>query len=116
MLLALQSFQDVQDGKLPDFPAIEWYFHTTVDKSMQDKEGHHNSALFVQWVPYSIKGSSWEKEEDRYVKHLLSICDRFAPGTASSDHALTFCGNSYCIIVTTCCCSAEVRATKLARF
>jgi phytoene dehydrogenase-like protein len=38
--------------------------------------------LFVQWVPNQIQGSSWEKEEDRYVDHLLSLCDRFAPGTS----------------------------------
>lgn len=31
-------------------------------------------------VPYDIAGSSWEAEEERYVQHLLSICDRFAPG------------------------------------
>ncbi len=26
------------------------YIHTTVDGSLQDTGGHHNSALFVQWV------------------------------------------------------------------
>jgi phytoene dehydrogenase-like protein len=74
------GFEAVQAGKLPEFPTIEWYIHTTVDPTLQDKAGHHNSALFVQWVPYEIAGSSWEKEEAKYVKHLLSICDRFAPG------------------------------------
>ena len=29
-----------------------------------------------------LKGTTWEKEEARYVKHLLSICDRFAPNTS----------------------------------
>jgi phytoene dehydrogenase-like protein len=62
--------------------AIEWYIHTQADPSLSDREGHHSSALFVQWVPYEIKGSSWEAEESRYVQHLLSICDRFAPGTS----------------------------------
>lgn len=60
----------------------EWYLHTTVDPSLQDKQGNHNSALFVQWVPYDIAGSSWDSEESQYVQHLLSICDRFAPGTS----------------------------------
>ena len=41
-------FADVQKGRLPDFPTIEWYIHTTVDPTLQDKEGNHNSALFVQ--------------------------------------------------------------------
>eukprot|EP00891_Asterochloris_glomerata_P000992 jgi/Astpho2/992/fgenesh1_pg.00016_%23_155_t len=75
------SFEDVKAGRLPDFPTMEWYIHTTVDPSLQDKEGHHNSALFVQWVPHDIEGSTWELEEDRYVHHLLKQCERFAPGT-----------------------------------
>ena len=75
-------FQDVQQGRLPAFPTIEWYIHTTVDPSLQDTDGNHNSALFVQWVPYTLAGSSWEQEESKYVQHLLSICDRFAPGTS----------------------------------
>jgi phytoene dehydrogenase-like protein len=76
-----RSFADVQAGRLPDFPTIEWYVHTTVDPSLRDAAGHHNAALFVQWVPYELKGTTWEKEEARYVRHLLSLCDRFAPGT-----------------------------------
>jgi len=75
------TFAEVQAGILPDFPTIEWYIHTTIDPSLQDEEGRHNSALFVQWVPYELTGTTWEKEESRYVNHLLSICDRFAPGT-----------------------------------
>lgn len=76
------TFAEVQAGILPDFPTIEWYIHTTIDSSLQDEEGRHNSALFVQWVPYELTGTTWEKEESRYVNHLLSICDRFAPGTS----------------------------------
>jgi phytoene dehydrogenase-like protein len=49
-----------------------------------NQAGRHNSALFVQWVPYAIAGSSWEAEEARYVAQLLAICDRFAPGTSAS--------------------------------
>lgn len=76
------TFAEVQAGILPEFPTIEWYIHTTIDPSLQDEEGRHNSALFVQWVPYQLTGTTWEKEESRYVNHLLSICDRFAPGTS----------------------------------
>jgi len=77
-----KAYKDVQEGKLPEFPAIEWYTHSTVDPSIQDTQGHHNAALFVQWVPYELKGTTWEKEEARYVKHLFSIIDKFAPGTS----------------------------------
>jgi phytoene dehydrogenase-like protein len=78
-----RGFAEVQQGKLPAFPTMEWYIHTTVDPTLKDAAGHHNSALFVQWVPYALSGgTTWDAEEDRYVSHLLSLCDRFAPGTS----------------------------------
>jgi len=77
-----KGYQEVREGKLCDFPTIEWYVHTGVDPSLQDQKGNHNSAFFVQWVPFEIKGSSWEKEEARYVNRLLEIADMFAPGTS----------------------------------
>ena len=73
---------DVQAGRLPEFPTIEWYLHTTADPSLQDDEGHHSSALFVQSVPYDIAGSSWDAELPGYVEKLLGLCDLFAPGTS----------------------------------
>jgi len=75
-------WSDVQAGRLPDFPTIEWYLHTTADPSLADPAGHHSSALFVQSVPYDVAGSSWDAELPSYVDHLLGICDRFAPGTS----------------------------------
>ena len=78
-----RGFADVQAGRLPDFPTIEWYIHTTLDETMKDEHGRHNSALFVQWVPYALGGGkTWETEQEGYVRHLLAICDRFAPGTS----------------------------------
>jgi phytoene dehydrogenase-like protein len=76
-----EGFAAVTQGRLADFPTIEWYIHTTIDPSLRDGE-HHNSALFVQWVPLKLADSSWEAEEEKYSRHLLSICDRFAPGTS----------------------------------
>ncbi|MBV9949214.1 MAG: NAD(P)/FAD-dependent oxidoreductase, partial [Myxococcales bacterium] len=78
-----RAFEEVQAGRLPARPTIEWYIHTTLDPSMRDDQGRHNSALFVKWVPYALSGGrTWEEEEARYVEHLLSICDLFAPGTS----------------------------------
>jgi len=78
-----QSYADVKAGRLPEFPTIEWYMHTSVDPTLTDEEGRHSGALFVQWVPYELSGGkSWDTEQEPYVRHLLSICDRFAPGTS----------------------------------
>ncbi|WP_433826905.1 phytoene desaturase family protein [Actinoplanes sp. CA-015351] len=77
-----EMWADVQAGRLPSEPTIEWYLHTTVDPSLQDSEGHHSSALFVQSVPFEPAGSSWDSEIDGYVEKLLAICDRYAPGAS----------------------------------
>jgi phytoene dehydrogenase-like protein len=73
---------DVQAGRLPAEPTIEWYLHTTVDPSLQDEQGHHSSALFVQSVPYQPAGTTWDEALPGYVERLLGICDRYAPGTS----------------------------------
>src|SRR3954447_21183792 len=73
---------EVQAGRLPQEPAIEWYVHTTVDPSLQDAAGHHSSALFVQSVPYELDGTTWDEALPGYVSQLLAICVRYAPGTS----------------------------------
>jgi len=78
-----RGYRQMKRGNLPEFPAIEWYIHTAADGSLRDEEGRHSSALFVQWVPYQLSGTSWDAQEQRYVNQLLAICDRFAPGTTA---------------------------------
>jgi phytoene dehydrogenase-like protein len=77
-----RAYAEVKEGKLPAFPSIEWYFHTPIDPSLRDDSGRHNGALFVQWVPFELKGTTWDAEREKYARHLLTICDRFAPGTS----------------------------------
>jgi phytoene dehydrogenase-like protein len=76
------AFADARAGRLPEFPSIEWYVHSTLDPTLSDAHGRLSSALFVQWVPEKLANSDWESEVDGYADHLLSICDRFAPGTS----------------------------------
>ena len=78
-----RAYAEARAGQLPAFPAIEWYTHTRVDPSLQDADGRHSGALFVQWVPHTLQTSSWDAEETRYVRHLLGILDTFAPGTSN---------------------------------
>jgi phytoene dehydrogenase-like protein len=70
-------------GELPQFPSIEWYIHSTLDPSLSDPQGRISSALFVQWVPNRLSEGSWDERSDEFADHLLTICDRFAPGTSA---------------------------------
>jgi phytoene dehydrogenase-like protein len=79
-----RAFETVKNGGLADFPTIEWYIHTQADPSLQDDQGRHNSAFFVEWVPYELQGTSWSHEESNYVRKLIDIAEQFAPGFANS--------------------------------
>ncbi len=76
------AYAAATSGRLPAFPSIEWYVHSTLDPSLSDPEGRISSALFVQWVPYALADGDWDDQIEDYADHLLSICDRFAPGTS----------------------------------
>jgi phytoene dehydrogenase-like protein len=75
-----RGFERVTAGELAERPAIEWYIHTAVDPTLQDEQGRHNAAFFVQWVPYELAAGNWDDAEAGYVRHLLDIADEFAPG------------------------------------
>jgi phytoene dehydrogenase-like protein len=82
VLAALRrAFDDAGAGRLPDAPPLEWYLHSTLDPSLADDAGNHSSALFVQGVPHEVAGSSWAREQDRYVDRLVDLVEAYAPGT-----------------------------------
>ncbi|MGO8994158.1 MAG: phytoene desaturase family protein [Polyangiaceae bacterium] len=78
-----EGYTAAKQGKLPETPSIQMYLLPTLDPSSRDPEGRMSAALFVQPVPYELAGTTWANEEERYVKHLLSICDRFAAKMSS---------------------------------
>lgn len=78
-----RTYAEAKRGELPEFPLMEWYMQSPLDPSLRDEAGRHSGALFVQWVPYQPRAASWDSALSGYVTHLLSICDRFAPGTSA---------------------------------
>jgi phytoene dehydrogenase-like protein len=78
------AYNEVKAGRLAHSPTIEWYIHTQADPSLQDDQKRHNSAFFVEWVPYELREGTWDEQEPRYVRHLLGIAEQFAPGFTSS--------------------------------
>jgi phytoene dehydrogenase-like protein len=79
-----RSYAQVARGELSDRPTIEWYTHTQADPSLQDDQGRHNAAFFVQWAPYELREGTWDDAAPRYVHRLIDIADQFAPGFRDS--------------------------------
>lgn len=77
------AWAEVQAGRIPNRPPIEIYLHTAADPSLQDPEGRHSGALFVQWVPNRLRESSWDEEGEALADQLLAQVDAYAPGTSA---------------------------------
>jgi phytoene dehydrogenase-like protein len=93
VLTALRAACDAASlGLLHPQPPIEWYLHTLLDPSLRDEHGRHSSAFFVQGVPHTPAGSTWEVETDTYVQRLIAFAELYAPGLSAlvvDVHALT---------------------------
>ena len=73
---------DVQAGRLPDEPTIEWYLHTTVDPSLRRRRpGTTRRRCSSSPSRTSWPAPTWDAALPGYVDRLLAICDRYAPGT-----------------------------------
>lgn len=80
LLSALRkACNDAAAGSLESVPPLEWYLHSTLDPTLQDNQGNHSSALFVQGVPFRPMNSSWEIERAGYVERVLDLAERYAP-------------------------------------
>jgi phytoene dehydrogenase-like protein len=93
VLTALRmAFDAASAGRLHPLPAVEWYLHSLLDPSLCDEAGRHSSAFFVQGVPHTPAGSTWEAEKGGYVERLLAFAELYAPGLRGlvvDVHALT---------------------------
>jgi phytoene dehydrogenase-like protein len=74
-----RAHAEAMAGDLPDDPPLEVYCHTAIDPSLQDADGHHSAALFVQWVPNEPTAGAWDDVAPAYVAHLLANAARYAP-------------------------------------
>jgi phytoene dehydrogenase-like protein len=81
VLTALRTaFDAASAGRLHPLPPVEWYLHSLLDPSLRDDAGRHSSAFFVQGVPHTPTGSTWEAEKEGYVERLLGFAELYAPG------------------------------------
>lgn len=77
-----RSYTDACAGRLPERPMIELTLPSAVDPTLAPA-GRHVASLFVQHVPYTLAGTSWEAERERFADRVLAIVDEVAPGFSS---------------------------------
>lgn len=78
-----RSFEAAGRGELPDRPMIELTLPSVLDPTLAP-EGRHVASLFVQHVPYRLRGGSWEGAREQLADLVSALVDEVAPGFSDS--------------------------------
>lgn len=73
-----RAFDDAKYGMPSRKPVIEISIPSSMDKTLAPK-GMYVAGCFVQYAPYKLKGTDWNKEREKFVKNAISIIRKYAP-------------------------------------
>lgn len=78
-----RAYDDAKYGKPATSPMIECTMATALDTTLAPA-GKHLMSMFVQYAPYTLKGTTWEIERDRFADRCFDIMNEYAPNFKSS--------------------------------
>lgn len=80
---AQRSYDGARLGRVPDELWIDAIVPSQVDETLATP-GHHVMTCFVQFVPYFLEGTDWEREREALGARVTAGIDARAPGFAGS--------------------------------
>ncbi|MBS1824732.1 MAG: NAD(P)/FAD-dependent oxidoreductase [Acidobacteria bacterium] len=82
-----RAWDDAKYGKPSQKPLLEMTVPTTYDSSLAP-QGKHIMGIFLQYAPYTLKGTTWEQEREPFFQRILGLIEEYAPNIRSIiDHA-----------------------------
>jgi phytoene dehydrogenase-like protein len=73
-----RAFDDAKYGRPSQFPLLECCVPSAVDPTVAPP-GKHLMSIFVQYAPYQLAGTTWEKERDRFADRCFDLLNEYAP-------------------------------------
>ena len=77
------AFEAARRGQLPERPLIELTLPSAIDPSLAPP-GRYVASMFIQYAPYTLEGSTWQTERERFADRVFALVDEVAPGFSSS--------------------------------
>ncbi|MBM3982440.1 MAG: NAD(P)/FAD-dependent oxidoreductase [Planctomycetes bacterium] len=78
-----RAYDDAKYGRWARDPMLECTMATALDNTLAP-EGKHILSMFVQYAPYTLKGTTWAAEKDKFADRCFDILEEYAPGFKSS--------------------------------
>jgi phytoene dehydrogenase-like protein len=72
------AWDDAKYGRPSRSPLIEMTIPTMYDPSLAP-EGHHIMGIFLQYAPYTLAESTWDKEREPYSERILEVIEEYCP-------------------------------------
>jgi phytoene dehydrogenase-like protein len=78
-----RAYDDAKYGRWAQNPMLECTMATALDDSLAPA-GKHILSMFVQYAPYTLKGTTWDVEKDKLADRCFDILEDYAPGFKAS--------------------------------
>ncbi len=73
-----RAWDDAKYGKPSQKPLLEMTVPTTYDSSLAPP-GKHIMGIFLQYAPYTLKGTTWELEREPFFQRVIGLIEEYAP-------------------------------------
>jgi len=73
-----RAWDDAKYGKPSQKPLLEMTVPTTYDSSLAP-DGKHIMGIFLQYAPYTLKGTTWEQEREPFFQRIIGLIEEYAP-------------------------------------
>lgn len=77
-----RAWDDAKYGRLSHSPLIEMTIPTMYDPTLAPA-GHHIMGIFLQYAPYTLKGTTWDAEREPYTERILDVIEEYCPNFRS---------------------------------
>jgi phytoene dehydrogenase-like protein len=73
-----RAWDDAKYGRPSRSPLIEMTIPTMYDPSLAP-EGRHIMGIFLQYAPYTLKGSTWDQDREPYADRVIEVIEEYCP-------------------------------------
>lgn len=77
-----RAWDDAKYGMPSRSPLIEMTIPTMYDPSLAPP-GHHIMGIFLQYAPYTLKGTTWDEQREPYTERVLDVIEEYCPNIRS---------------------------------
>jgi phytoene dehydrogenase-like protein len=77
-----RAWDEAKYGQPSQAPLIEMTIPTMYDPTLAP-EGHHIMGIFLQYAPYTLRGTTWDEQREPYTERVLDVIAEYCPNIRS---------------------------------